>query len=89
MDSYEVFYDEYENGFVIKKNDYVYARIPDRRDLEHFLTVLVKSTTVMPEVEINDDVFNEDWNLLFFRIVFTEEDGIRLVPFEFDERIQN
>lgn len=33
MDSYEVFYDEYENGFVIKKNDYVYARIPDRRDL--------------------------------------------------------
>ena len=56
MDSQEVFYDEYENGFVIKKNDYVYARIPDRRDLEHFLTVLVKSTTVMPEVEINDDV---------------------------------
>ena len=40
---------------------------------------------VMSEVEINDDVFNEDWTRLFFRIVFTEEDGIRLVPFEFDE----
>ena len=79
MDRYEVIFNEIEDVFVISKNELVYAKFPNRRDVEHFLTLLIESTKSMDAVDIEDDVFNEDWSCLFFRVEFEAGEGVVLV----------
>lgn len=78
MDRYEVLFNEMEEVFVINKNDKLYAKFPNQLDVEHFLTILVESTKTMSPVDIDDDVFNEDWTCLFFHVHFEPGEGIIL-----------
>ena len=80
MDSYEILFHEIEDVFVIYKNDHVYAKFPNRRDVEHFLSILYGSIDAMDGFEMEEDVFNEDWSCLFFKIEYDKERGIILAP---------